>query len=118
MKIKYEISKISRLNEKSENTRSKKWVLRLYIAGQTIKAITAINNLKSICEDKLKGRYHIQVIDLLLNPQLGHDDQIIAIPTLMRKFPTPVKLIIGDLSNRELVLAELNFNGNNLSGTR
>jgi circadian clock protein KaiB len=86
-----------------------RWDLRLYIAGQTIKAVTALNNLKLICEERLKGKYHIEVIDILMQPQIAHDDNIYAIPTLKRKSPLPVKLIIGDLSNTERVLAGLDI---------
>ena len=86
-----------------------KWVLRLYVAGQSPRAILAFKNLKIICEEQLNGRYRIEVIDLLLNPQLGRDDQILAIPTLVRKLPEPVKKIIGDLSNTERVLIGLDL---------
>jgi len=86
-----------------------KWVLRLYVAGQTPKSITAFANLKKICEERLSNQYSIEVIDLLLNPQLGHEHQIIAIPTLVRKLPVPVRKIIGDLSNTERVLVGLDL---------
>jgi len=86
-----------------------KWILRLYVAGQTPRCITAFNNLKIICEENLKGQYQIEVIDLLLNPQLSRDDQILAIPTLVRKLPFPVRKIIGDLSNTEKVLVGLDL---------
>ena len=86
-----------------------KWILRLYVAGQTPKALTAFGNLKRICEDQLKGKYSIEVIDLLINPQLGKEDQILALPTLVRKLPVPVRKIIGDLSNSERVLVGLNL---------
>jgi circadian clock protein KaiB len=86
-----------------------KWVLRLYVAGQTPKALTAFTNLKKICEDQLKGKYSIEVIDLLINPQLGAEDQILALPTLVRKLPVPVRKIIGDLSNTERVLVGLDL---------
>jgi circadian clock protein KaiB len=85
------------------------WILRLYVAGQSPKAISAFKNLKTICEGQLNGRYKIEVIDLLINPQLGKDDQILAIPTLIRKFPEPVKKIIGDLSNTDRVLIGLDL---------
>jgi circadian clock protein KaiB len=85
------------------------WILRLYVAGQSPKSITAFKNLKTICEEQLNGRYTIEVIDLLINPQLGKDDQILAIPTLIRKFPEPVKKIIGDLSNTDRVLIGLDL---------
>jgi circadian clock protein KaiB len=90
-------------------TESDKWALRLYVAGQTPKALTAFANLKKICEEQLKGKYSIEVIDLLVNPQLGIDDQIFALPTLVRKLPEPVRKIIGDLSNTERVLVGLDL---------
>ena len=102
MKTKQVKPKTGKLKQKPHIEVSDKYILRLYIAGKTPKAATALNNLKSICEEQLKGKYHIEVIDLLKNPQLGRDDQILAIPTLMRKLPLPVRLIIGDLSNKEL----------------
>jgi circadian clock protein KaiB len=83
------------------------WGLRLYVAGQTPKSIEAFANLRKICEEHLKGKYHIEVIDLLKNPQLAKGDQILAIPTLVRKLPQPIKKIIGDLSNTERVLVGL-----------
>ena len=85
------------------------WDLRLYVAGQTPKCITAIANLKKICEEHLEGKYRITVIDLLQNPQLAEGDQILAIPTLVRRLPTPLRKIIGDLSNTERVLVGLNL---------
>jgi circadian clock protein KaiB len=90
-------------------TAVEKYVFRLYIAGQTPNAITALKNLRIICEEKLKGKYHIHVIDLLKFPFLGRKDQIFAIPTLMRKQPLPVRLIIGDLSDTDCLLAGLNL---------
>jgi len=86
-----------------------KWVLRLYVAGQTPKALTAFSNLKKICEGQLNSRYSIEVIDLLVNPHLGAEDQIFALPTLVRKLPVPVRKIIGDLSNTERVLVGLDL---------
>lgn len=83
--------------------------LRLYVAGQTPKSIAAFANLKVICEEHLAGRYRIEVIDLLENPQLARGDQILAIPTLVRKLPEPVRKIIGDLSNTERVLIGLDL---------
>src|SRR3954466_9124686 len=80
------------------------WDLRLYVAGQTAKSVTAFANLKRVCEEHLAGRYKIEVIDLLVNPQLAAGDQIIAIPTLVRNLPEPIRKIIGDLSNTERVL--------------
>lgn len=83
------------------------WELRLYVAGQTSRSITALNNLKQFCETHLKGRYRIEVIDLLINPQLSREDQIVAVPTLVRKLPQPLRKIIGDLSNTERTLVGL-----------
>jgi len=85
------------------------WNLRLYVAGQTPKSIAAFANLKTICEEHLAGKYHIEVIDLLKNPQLAEGDQIIAIPTLVRKLPEPLKKIIGDLADTERVLVGLDI---------
>jgi len=85
------------------------WQLRLYVAGQTPKSLTAFSNLKAICEDHLKGRYAIEVVDLLERPQLSKGDQILAIPTLVRKLPQPVRKIIGDLSDTERVLVGLDL---------
>jgi len=87
--------------------KKKTWELRLYVAGQTAKSLTAFENLKKICEENLAGEYHIEVVDLLENPQLAKGDQIIALPTLVRKLPPPVRKIIGDLSNTERVLVGL-----------
>jgi len=86
-----------------------KWTLRLYVAGQTPRSLTAFANLKRLCEDHLHGRYQIEVIDLMVNPALARDDQILALPTLVRKLPAPVKKIIGDLSNTERVLVGLDL---------
>ena len=83
------------------------WELRLYVAGQTARSIAALNNLKQLCETHLKGRYRIEVIDLLVNPQLSREDQIVAVPTLVRKLPEPIRKIIGDLSSTERVLVGL-----------
>ena len=85
------------------------FVLRLYVAGQTPKSIAALANLKIICEEHLSGRYKIEVVDLLENPQLARGDQILAIPTLVRKLPLPVRRIIGELSNIERVLVGLDL---------
>jgi len=84
-----------------------KWELRLYTAGQTPKSLAAIKNLKKVCEEHLAGKYEIEVIDLLKNPRLAKDDQIVAIPTLVRKLPDPVRKIIGDLSDTERTLVGL-----------
>jgi circadian clock protein KaiB len=107
MKSKIEKS-VKRIKEENpESTVNDKWVLRLYVAGQTPKALTAFINLKKICEEQLKGKYSIEIIDLLINPQLGGEDQILALPTLVRKLPVPVRKIIGDLSDTERVLVGL-----------
>ena len=92
-----------------ENHEEKEWDLRLYVAGQTAKSVAALNNLKRICEEHMKGRYHIEIIDLLKQPQLARGDQIVAVPTLVRKLPEPVRKIIGDLSNEERVLVGLDL---------
>jgi len=80
------------------------WNLRLYVAGQTVKCMAAVRNLNKFCEEHLAGRYHIEVIDLLENPRLARDDQILAIPTLVRKLPEPLRKVVGDLSNTERML--------------
>lgn len=85
------------------------WQLMLYIAGQTPKSIKALSNIKKYAEEHLKGKYSIEIIDLLKNPQLAEGDQILAVPTLVRKFPEPIRKIIGDLSNEERVLVGLNI---------
>jgi circadian clock protein KaiB len=83
--------------------------LRLYVAGQTPKSLAALANLKKICAEHLDGQYRLQVIDLLKTPQLAHNDQILAIPTLVRKLPEPIRKIIGDLSDQNRVLVGLNL---------
>ena len=85
------------------------WVMRLYVAGQTPRSMAAFDNLKRLCEERLKGHYSIEVIDLLKNPRLAKDDQILAIPTLVRKLPPPLRRIIGDLSDTERVLVGLDL---------
>lgn len=85
------------------------YILRLYIAGQTPKSTTALANLNKICEEYLAGRYQLQVVDLLQNPQLARGDQILAIPTLVRELPSPIRKVIGDLSNIERVLIGLDL---------
>ena len=94
---------------KPVKTADDKWVLRLYVAGQSPKALTAFTNLKKICDEQLEGKYSIEVIDLLINPKLGNEDQILALPTLVRKLPVPVRKIIGDLSDTERVLIGLDL---------
>jgi circadian clock protein KaiB len=85
------------------------WELRLYVAGQTAKSLQAFANLKRICEEHLDGKYKIEVVDLMKNPELAKGDQIFALPTLVRKLPEPVRKIIGDLSNTERVLVGLDL---------
>ena len=109
MKPKKENSDKRTKKEKPVKTANDKWMLRLYVAGQTPKALTAFTNLKKICDEQLMGKYSIEVIDLLINPQLGAEDQILALPTLVRKLPVPVRKIIGDLSNTERVLVGLDL---------
>lgn len=86
-----------------------KWQLRLYVAGNTTKSMTAIANLKRYCEEHISEQYSLEVIDLLVHPQLAAGDQILAIPTLVRKVPVPIRKIIGDLSNEEKVLVGLDI---------
>jgi len=88
-------------------TAGEKWNLRLYTAGQSPKSLAALDNLKRVCEQHLPGRYSIEVIDLLKNPRLAKDDQIVAIPTLVRKLPEPLRRIVGDLSDTERTLVGL-----------
>lgn len=85
------------------------WTLRLYVAGQTPKSLAACANLRRLCEERLSGRYTIKVIDLLERPELAKNDQILAIPTLIRRLPQPVRRIIGDLSDTERVLVGLDL---------
>ena len=85
------------------------WELRLYVAGQTPKSVAAFANLKKLCDDHLAGRYKIEVVDLLEHPQLAAGDQILAIPTLVRKLPAPLRKIVGDLRNTERTLVGLNL---------
>jgi circadian clock protein KaiB len=109
MKTKQAESKTGKQRHPPAKAASDTWNLRLYVAGQTPKAITAFKNLKAICEEQLQGQYQIEVIDLLQNPQLARDDQILALPTLVRKLPAPVRKIIGDLSDTERVLVGLDL---------
>ncbi len=99
--------KTSPAREQEKNVKT--WELRLYVAGQTSRSLLAFENLKKICEQHLAGKYTIEVIDLLEHPQLARGDQIIALPTLVRKLPQPVRKIIGDLSNTERVLVGLDL---------
>ncbi|MES1174750.1 MAG: circadian clock KaiB family protein [Myxococcales bacterium] len=95
--------------EEPKDGSEERWNLRLYVAGETPKCVQAFEHLKRICEEHLQGRYAIEVIDLLKNPTLASGDQIIAIPTLVRQLPPPVKKIIGDLTNTERVIVGLNL---------
>lgn len=89
------------------------WDLKLYVAGQTPKSVAALANLKKFCEEHLQGKYRIEVVDLLQNPQLAKNDQILAIPTLVRRLPEPIRKIIGDLSSSERVLVGLDLRPRN-----
>jgi circadian clock protein KaiB len=102
-------TKISRQSKSTAKGENNKWYLRLFVAGQTQKANLAFKNLKSICEEQLKGQYRIEVIDILKKPQLARDNQIVAIPTLIRNAPLPTRNIIGDLSNKDCVLVGLDL---------
>jgi circadian clock protein KaiB len=95
--------------EQDPQENSAQWLLKLYVAGQTPKSIAAFANLKRICETHLKGQYQIEVVDLLVNPALAKGDQIIAVPSVVRQLPAPVKKIIGDLANEERVLVGLDL---------
>jgi circadian clock protein KaiB len=95
--------------QKRSRQSQKTYQLRLYVAGQTPKSLAAFANLKKICDEHMPGQYEIEVIDLLKKPQLASGDQILAIPTLVRKLPSPIKKIIGDLSNTERVLVGLDL---------
>ena len=100
---------VKRPDSGSHRRPAKVWQLRLYVAGRTPKSLTAYSNLMQICENHLKGRYSIEVIDLLEQPLLSKGDQILALPTLVRKLPQPVRKIIGDLSDTERVLVGLDL---------
>jgi circadian clock protein KaiB len=95
--------------DQAQKAADQKWVLRLYIAGQTPKSLTALSNLRKICEGHLGRKYKIEIIDLMKNPKLAKEHQIVAIPTLVRNLPVPLKKIIGDLSNTEKVLIGLDL---------
>jgi circadian clock protein KaiB len=97
------------LDESKDEAGSERYELRLYVAGQTPTSMKAVENLKRICEEHLKGRYRIEVIDLVKKPQLAAGDQIIAIPTLVKRLPEPVRKIIGDLSNTEKTIVGLDI---------
>ena len=102
-------AKAARSSLKGVKSKVMEWELRLYVAGNTPNSITAFSNLQQICEEHMGGRYRIEIIDLFENPQLAQGDQIIAVPTLVRRLPTPIKKIIGDLSNTERVLVGLDL---------
>src|SRR5690348_3379925 len=95
--------------ERKSRSHPPEYELRLYVAGQTPRAIAALSNLKKLCEEHLEGRYSVEVVDLLEHPQLARGDQILAIPTLVRKLPAPLKKVVGDLSNSERVLVGLDL---------
>jgi circadian clock protein KaiB len=95
------------MSTRKNGSQGEKWELRLYTAGQTPKSLAAIKNLRKVCEEHLAGRYEIEIIDLLKNPRLAKDHQIVAIPTLVRKLPVPIRKIIGDLSDTERTLVGL-----------
>jgi circadian clock protein KaiB len=103
------MNKTMKKESTKESAPSEIWELRLYVAGQTPRSVTAFSNLKKICEEHVKINYRIEVVDLLKNPQLAKGDQILAVPTLVRKLPVPVRKIIGDLSNTERVLVGLDL---------
>src|SRR4030042_1232831 len=109
MPTKVSKAKAARRSTRRAPAEPEMWDLRLYVAGQTPRAIGALENLKKICEEQLAGRYSIEVIDLLRNPKLARGDQILAVPTLVRKLPPPVRKIIGDLANTERVLVGLDL---------
>ena len=97
------------MKRKRARSPSDEWILRLYVAGQSPRSAAALQNLEAICEEHLAGRYRIEVIDLMKQPQLARGDQIVAVPTLVRHLPPPMKKIIGDLSNEERVLVGLDL---------
>ncbi len=99
---------MTQANEPTE-ANSKLWQLRLYVAGQTPKSVTAFANLKRLCEEYMPNQYRIEIVDLLQHPELALQDQIFAIPTLVRQLPRPIRQIIGDLSNREKVIVGLDI---------
>ena len=99
-----------------QTEKPKLWQLRLYVAGQSPKSMAAFANLKRLCEEHLAGEFEIEVIDLIENPRLAKDDQIVAIPTLVRKLPEPIRKIIGDLSDTERTLVGLNLRSSTKSG--
>ena len=101
--------KVTREKRRANGTARGKWKLRLYIAGETSRSIAAVKNLQELCREYLPANYCVEVIDLLRNPQLAAGDQILAVPTLVRRLPSPLKKIIGDLSNVDRVLVGLDL---------
>lgn len=101
------ISAIDSIAQASTSSKNDKYLLRLYVSGQTTRSVRAIENLKQLCEDYLKGRYEIEIIDVYQQPERLKDEQIIAVPTLIRKLPLPVRKVIGDLSDTGRVLVGL-----------
>lgn len=110
-KIKNKLTKIkkSKKIKKKIAVKNEKWLLKVYIAGQTPRCITALGNLKQLCEEYLPKKYHIKVIDLLKQPRLAREDQILAIPTIVRKLPRPIRKAIGDISDIKQFLIGLNL---------
>ena len=92
-----------------KNEEPAEWELRLYVAGQTTRSMAALNNIRQLCEEHLQGRYRIEIVDLQANPSLAREDEILAVPTLVRKLPPPLRKIIGDLSDTEKVLVGLSM---------
>jgi circadian clock protein KaiB len=109
MSTKASNKKTTPVRQAGDNVQSPEWDLRLYVAGITVRATTAFENLKKICDEHLAGKYRIEIIDLLKEPKLASGDQIVAVPTLVRRLPKPVRKIIGDLSNTERVLVGLDL---------
>ena len=97
------------MTARGRKRRPERWILRLYVAGNTARGSSALRNLEEVCEEHLAGRYRIEVVDLLKQPQLARGDQIVALPTLVRRLPPPMKKIIGDLSNQERLLVGLDL---------
>jgi circadian clock protein KaiB len=97
------------MNKSSSQRKSSLWNLRLYVAGESPRCVAALSNLRRICEEHMNGKYHIEVIDLMKNPQLAQGHQILAVPTLVRTLPEPIRKIIGDLSDTQRVLMGLNL---------
>ena len=107
-----------RRTARKKKAASDEWILRLYVAGRSSRSAAALRNLEAICEQHLAGRYRIELIDLLQQPQLARGDQIVAVPTLVRHLPPPMKKIIGDLSNEERVLVGLDLRPRRHGGAR